>query len=141
MTQTFKIKKGKILFEQDKIIIKDDAKEQKWLWSFILCLGTISGILTFLSFLQSDDRLKFWFGFSIGLSSILIFVIWLLRLVRNEIPLDEVKSMKFKQRNNNKSLYIKLNTNRVRRVVLVDDTTALEKYIELNYKSKMNYAY
>lgn len=36
MTQTFKLKKGEILFDQDKITIKDDAKKQKWIVSLIL---------------------------------------------------------------------------------------------------------
>ena len=29
MIQTFKLKKGEILFDEDKIIIKDDAKKQQ----------------------------------------------------------------------------------------------------------------
>ncbi|MBK5215130.1 MAG: hypothetical protein JJE55_15905 [Flavobacteriaceae bacterium] len=139
MKQTFKLKKGKILFEQDKIIIKDDAKEQKWVWTFILCLGTISSVLTFLKYLKSDDKFEFWFSLTIGLSSILILTIWLLRLVISEISLDEVKSMKFKQRNRNKFLHIKLNNNRVRRIVLVDNATELEEYIKTNLKTKLNY--
>ncbi len=38
MKQTFKLEKGEILFDEDKIIIKDDAKRQKWSISLIICL-------------------------------------------------------------------------------------------------------
>jgi hypothetical protein len=135
MKQTFKLKKGKILFDGDKIIIEDDAKEQKWVWTFILCLGTISGVLTFFRYFKSNDMFEFWFGLSIGLLSILVLTIWLLRLVRSEISLDEVKSMKVRQRNRNKFLYISLNNNRLRRVILADNATELEEYIKTNFRT------
>ena len=139
MKQTFKLKKGEILFEGDKIIIKDDAKKQKWILSSILCLGTIYGVLTFLRYFRTGDQFAFWFGLLIGLSNILILTLWLLRSARSEISLNEVRSMKLKQRFSNNFLDIKLNNNRLRRVIRVDNATELEEYIETNFRTKLNY--
>jgi len=136
MKQTFKLKKGEILFAEHKIFIKDDAKKQKWILTAILCLGTIYGFLTFLNYYKTGDKFDFWFGLLIGVLDILILTIWLLRSVRSEISLSEVKSMKLKQRFNNKFLDIRLNTNRLRRVIRVDNASELEEYIETNLRTK-----
>ena len=136
MKQTFKLKKGEILLDENKIWIKDDAKKQKWILTAILCLGTIYGFLTFLNYYKTGDKFDFWFGLLIGVLDILILTIWLLRSVRSEIYLSEVKSMKIKQRFNNKFLGIRLNTNRPRRVFRVDNASELEEYIETNLRTK-----
>ena len=105
MIQTFKLKKGEILFNEDKIIIKDDAKKQKWMLTAILCLGIIYGIETFLKYFKTGDNFDFWYGLIVGLVGILTLIIWLLRSVRSEILLIDVKSMKLNQRFNNKFFY------------------------------------
>jgi len=135
MKQTFKLKKGEILFEEDKIIINDDAKKQKWMLSLIICLGTIYGIETFLKYFKTGDNFDFWNGLIIGLVGILTLIIWLLRSVRSEISLDEVKSMKVRQRNGNKFLDINLKNNRLRRVIRVNNETELKEYIETNFRT------
>jgi hypothetical protein len=135
MKQTFKLKKGEILFEEDKIIINDDAKKQKWMLSLIICFGTIYGIETFLKYFKTGDNFDFWYGLIIGLVGILTLIIWLLRSVRSEISLDEVKSMKVRQRNGNKFLDINLKNNRLRRVIRVDNETELKEYIETNFRT------
>ena len=135
MKQTFKLKKGEILFEEDKIIINDDAKKQKWMLSLIICLGTIYGIETFLKYFKTGYNFDFWYGLIIGLVGILTLIIWLLRSVRSEISLDEVKSMKVRQRNGNKFLDINLKNNRLRRVIRVNNETELKEYIETNFRT------
>jgi len=139
MKQTFKLKKGEILFDEDKIIITDDAKKQKWMLSLIISFGTIYGIETFLKYFKTGDNFDFWYGLIIGLVGIFTLIMWLLRSVRSEISLDEVKSMKVKQRIRNKFLDIKLKNNRLRRVIRVDNMEELNKYIETNIKTKLNY--
>ena len=136
MKQTFKLKKGEILFDENKIIIKDDAKKQKWIFTAILCLGIIYGFLTFLKYYKTGDQFDVWFGLLIAVLDILILTVWLLRSVRSEISLSEVKSMKLKQRFNNKFLDIRLNTNRLRRVIRVDNASELEEYIETYLRTK-----
>ncbi|MHB9142616.1 MAG: hypothetical protein ACYC25_12145 [Paludibacter sp.] len=135
MKQTFKLKKGEILFDEDKIIIKDDAKKQKWMLSLIICFGTIYGIETFLKYFKTGDNFDFWYGLIIGSVGILTLIIWLLRSVRSKISLDEVKSMNVRQRNRNKFLDIKLKNNRLRRVIRVDNEMELKEYIETNFRT------
>lgn len=135
MKQTFKLKKGEILFDEDKIIIQDDAKKQKWMLSLIICFGTIYGIETFLKHFKIGDNFDFWYGLIIALVGILTLIIWLLRSVRSEISLDEVKSMKVRKRNGNKFLDINLKNNRLRRVIRVDNETELKEYIETNFRT------
>jgi len=136
MKQIFKLKKGELLFDEDKIIIKDDAKKQKWILTAILCLGIIYGFLTFLRYYKTGDQFDFWFGLFIGVLDISILTIWLIRSVKNEISLNEVKSMELKQRFNNNFLDIRLKTNRLRRVFGVDNRMELEEYIETNFRTK-----
>jgi hypothetical protein len=134
MKQAFKLKKGEVLFDEDKIIIKDDAKKQKWMLALIICLGTIYGIESFLKYFKTGDNFDFWYGLIIGLVGILTLILWLLRSVRSEISLNEVKSMKVRQRNGNKFLDINLKNNRLRRVIRVDNETELKEYIETNFR-------
>ena len=139
MKQTFKLKKGEILFDEDKIIIKDDANRQKWILSAILLLGTIYCLATFLKYFKTGDEFDFWFGLLIGLIDILVLTVWLLRSVKSEILLREVRSLKLNQRFGNKFLDIKLDSNRLRRVIRVENSTELENYIETNIRTKLNY--
>jgi len=139
MTQIFKLKKGEILFDKDKIIIKDDAKKQKWIFTTMLCIVTINGILTLLRYYKTGDQKALWFGLLICLLSLSGLTLWLLRSVRREMSLKEVKSIKLKQRFSNKFLDIRLNSNRLRRVIRVDNSEELDKYIETNIRTKLNY--
>src|SRR5665647_120855 len=88
MKQTFKLKKGEILFDEDKIIITDDAKKQKWMLSLIISFGTIYAIETFLKYFKTGDNFDFWYGLIIGLVGIFTLIMWLLRSVRSAISLD-----------------------------------------------------
>jgi hypothetical protein len=83
MTQKFKLKKGEILFDDDKIFIKDDAKKQRLILSLILCFNTFYCIMTFLKYYKTGAIFDFWYGLIIGLISILTLTIWLLRSVKS----------------------------------------------------------
>ena len=135
MKQIFKLKKGEIVFDEDKIIIKDDAKKQKWMLSLILCSGTFIGITFFLKYFKTGDQFDYWFALLAGLLNILVLIILLLRSVKSELSWDEVKSMKVRQRNGNKFLDINLKNNRLRRVSQVDNETELKEYIETNFRT------
>ena len=56
MKQTFKVKKGEILFDEDKIIIHDDARTQKWMVSLMVLLLAIYAILTFLKSYKNGNQ-------------------------------------------------------------------------------------
>lgn len=132
MSQTFKLLKGEILFDEDKIIIKDDAKKQKWMWAFLLLLTTIYAIRGLVRSYQTSDQFDYWYGSILGLLGILFLALILLKSVRSEISLKEVDSIKIKQRFSHKFLVIKLKNNRLRQVDNIENTEALEQYIKTN---------
>lgn len=136
MRQTFKLTKGEILFDEDKIIIKDDAKKQKWMVSMLILLPAIYAILTFLKSYKTGNEFDFWYGLILGLIGILFLPLVLLMSVRSEISLKEVKSMKIKQRFGSKFMDIKLNSNRLRRVNGLENIKELEQYIHTNFNTK-----
>ena len=129
-------KKGEILFDDDKIIINDDARKLKWIVTLMILLPAIYAILTFLKSYKSGDQFDFWYGLLFSLLCIPLLTLLLLRSVRSEISLSDVKSMKIKQRFRNKYLDIKLNSNRLRRVNDLQNAEQLEKYIETNLNTK-----
>lgn len=136
MIQTFKLKKGEILFGEDKIIIKDDAKWQKWSGSMITFLGTMYFIESFLKSYKNGTLFDFWYALIFIFLGIPLLTILLLRSVRSEISLNNVKSMKIKQRFSIKFLDIKLVNNRLRRVSDIQNSEELEKYIATNFSAK-----
>ena len=137
MRQTLKLKKGEILFDEDKIIIKDDAKKQKWLSSLSPFMGTMTLILLSLRSYKTGEQFRFWFEFIFILLGILLLTILLVRSDKSEICLNDVKSMRIKQGIfSNNFLDIKLVNNRLRRVINIKNARELEKYIATNLDFK-----
>ena len=136
MSQTFKLLKGEILFDDDKIIIKDDAKKQKWMTAFLILLPSIYAIRIFVKSYQTGDQFDYWYGLILGSLGIIFLPMVLLKSVRNEILLNEVESVKIKQRFRNKILVIKLKNNRRRQVDDMENADALEQYIKTNFHIK-----
>jgi len=135
MTQTFKLKNGEISFENDKITISDDANKQKRSRLLSSSVWTIYGTLSVLRYLKTGDSFLLWTGLLIGMGHLLIVLLTLLRTTQSEIFLREVKSIKLNQKFSNKFLDIRLNSNRLRRVVRVENKTELEEYIETNFRN------
>jgi hypothetical protein len=77
MTQTFKLKKGEILFDRDKIIISDDAVKQKRQTLLTSSLWTFFGTISVLRYLKTGDKFLLWSGLLIGIGHFLI-VVWTL---------------------------------------------------------------
>lgn len=130
MTQTFKFNKAEISFENDKIIISDDAKQQLRRTQFTSGIWVLYGTLSILRFLKTGDQFLLWSGLIIGLGHLVVFVMILFRSTQSEIPLDDIKSIKVKKRFNNSSLDIRLKSNRLRRVLRIEETEDLKKYVE-----------
>lgn len=135
MKQTFKLKKGEILFDDDKIIIKDDAKKQRDLTLLSSSMWSIYGTTSVLRYFNTGDQFLLWTGLFIGIAHFVIFVLNLRRTVKSEIPFDSIKSLKVKQRFSNEFLDIKLKNSSLRRVILADNETELEEYIETNFRT------
>jgi|ERR1035437_2271735 hypothetical protein len=137
MTQTFRLKKGEISIGQDKIVITDKAKMQRYMSLFSTGIWIVLGIQNVLKFKQSSDELFHSFWSVLGIVNLIIFIATLSRSTLSVIPIDEVKSIKLRQRFNNTMLDIKLKNNRLRRVLQVEDAKELDEYIKTNFYSIM----
>ena len=137
MKQTFTLKKGEITFEGDRIIISDNAKRQKWITLLTSGMWIIYGSVAILKYSKTGDEFMLWSGIIIGASHLLIFIVTLSRTVKSEIWLNEVKTIKVKHRFNNKFLDIRLNSNRLRQVILFDDAREIEDFIVKHFENKM----
>jgi hypothetical protein len=138
MTQTFKIKKGEISFESYKIIITDDSKDRYQNQIFHSSIWIIYGTLSVLRYLNKGDQFLLWTGLFILIAHAVIIILNLLRSNRSEIFLNEIKSMKVKQRFKKKSLDIRLKNNKLRRVTGIDNLEELENYIKSKIENRLH---
>ena len=129
MNNTFELKKGKLVFEMDKIVITDYARNTKIYRIFTLSAGILLGISYLIKFLKTSDMFSLWFGLGMGISSLLPFSLELFYSVKSEIPYNEVKSMKLRRIYFTDYLYIKLTNRRIRRVVGILNAERLDDFI------------
>ena len=134
MTQTFKLKKGEISFETDKVRISDNSRKQNRMQLFSSAIWTIYGAISFLRYLKTGDQFLLWTGLFIGVTHFIIFVLNILRSNQTEISFDDIKSINVKKRFSNVFLDIKLKNNRLRRVIGIENSQEIEEYIKSNIK-------
>lgn len=134
MTQTFKLKKGEISFETDKVRISDNSKKLNSIQLFTSAVWTIYGTISVLRYMKTGDQFLLWTGLFIGISHFIIFILSILRSNQNEISFDDIKSIAVKRRFSNGYLDIRLKNNRLRRVNEIENTKELEEYIKSNLK-------
>ncbi len=134
MNNPLELQEGKLVFEEDKIIITDNAKSQRNYWLFLSGIQVLIGVMMVLQFLKNGDQVSLWTGLFISLVNFVTFVAFLLRSGRSEINLKEVKSMKLKENFGNDFLDIKLTGNRMRRVNLIAITEDLREYMPTVWK-------
>lgn len=130
MNSTFELKKGKLVFEEDKILITDNArylKRSRLLSSGILILF---GLYNLMNFLKHNDSRAQWSGLLVGIVGLIFLVIALLTNAESEIYLKDVKSMKVKRIFFKEYLVIKLANNRTRQVAGIYNAERLEDYIK-----------
>jgi len=131
MTQTFILKKGQISFDEDRILISDNGKRQKYLILPLKVFWILFGIINIRRFYREGDQFFYFFWCVLVVIMLLtIVVIMLSRSTKSLILLDEVKSIKVKQLISYKTLDIKLKNNRLRRVIQIEEGDALKEYIE-----------
>lgn len=126
----FELKNGKLVFEEDKIIITDKAKSQRIQMIFLAGSGLLLGVTYLLQYFKKGDQFGLWFGLFIVLGNILGFVLFFMHSVQSEVSLKDVKSMKVRKRAGNEFLDIKLNNNRTRRVTQIFNPDRLKDYID-----------
>jgi hypothetical protein len=130
MKQTFSLKNGEIIFENDKILISDKAKLQKYFLLALFGLWTLKAIKDILEMTQpiKNSIDIYWeiFAVSIGL---ILFVTTLFRSTKNSIELHDIKSIKLKKRLNNYFLKIRLKDNRFRFVGEIEEPDEINEFI------------
>jgi hypothetical protein len=135
MTQTFKLKKGEISFEADKVKISDNSRKLNRIQLFSSGIWTIYGTISVLRYLKTSDQFLLWSGLFIGIAHFVIFILNLLRSNQSEILFDDIKFIKVKERFGRDVLDIKLKNNRLRRVIGIENLQDLEKYVESNIEN------
>ena len=132
MTPTFKLKKGEISFEIDKIKISDNSRIQKINQLLSSGIWTIFGTISVLRYMKTGDQFLLWTGLFIGIAHFIIFILNLLRSNQSEVLLDDITSIKITRRFNKEFLDIKLKNNKLRRVIGIENSLELEEYIKSN---------
>ena len=134
MTQTFKLKKGEISFEREKIIISDDARRQRQMMLLSSSMWSIYGLFSVLRYLKTGDKFLLWTGLFIGIGHFVLLIIFLVRTSKEEILIDEIRSLKTGKKNKNDFLDIRLKNNRLRRITRIENIDELDSYIKTNLK-------
>ena len=130
MDNTFELKRGKLVFEQDKIVITDDAKRQKRARILSALFLLVMGAYEIYRFTQKSEDQFLRSGLMVIGVGLILIVLALLVNVQNEIDLKEVKSMKIKRIFFKEFLLIKLKNNRTRQVAGIYNAERLETYIQ-----------
>ena len=135
MKQIFRLKRGKITFENGKIIIEDNhyMKILKFilLTSVVILFYSIFINISKLKQLGEEINLIYWLV--ITATNIIILVFVLLWSTKSSILLADVRHIKLKRIFNNTTLYIRLKNYQTRQVIQLQDIDTLKEYIEKNF--------
>jgi len=130
MNNTFELKKGKLVFGEDNIVISDNAAYIRR--SRVLPLGTLL-LLAFarlVTYFKSGDTSSLQFALIFGTIGILILISEFFKSTKSEIFLKEVKSMKIKRSLFREYLVIKFGKNKTRVVTGIFNAERLKDYIK-----------
>ncbi|MEK7719206.1 MAG: hypothetical protein AAB347_06295 [Bacteroidota bacterium] len=130
MNNTFELKKGKLVFEEDKIIITDNARYLKRSRLLSSCLLILFGLYNLMNFFKHNDIHAQWSGLLVGIFGLIFLVIAFLTNAQSEIYLKDVQSMKVKRIFFKEYLFIKLANNRSRQVAGIYNAERLEEYVK-----------
>jgi hypothetical protein len=129
MNNTFELKKGKLVFEEDKILITDSARYLKRSRLFSSIFLILLGLFNLMNFIKHNDLHAQWTGMLIGIFGVIFLVTALLMNAESEIFLKDVKSMKVKRIFFREYFVIKLANNKTRQVAGIYNAERLEEYI------------
>jgi len=130
MDNTFELKRGKLVFEQDKIVITDDAKRQKRARILSALFLLVMGAYEIYRYTQRSEDQYLRCGLMVIGVGLILIVLALLVNVQNEIDLTAVKSLTVKRIFFKELLLIKLKNNRTRQVAGIYNAERLETYIQ-----------
>ena len=129
MNNTFELKKGKLVFGDDKIVISDNAayiRRSRILPLGILLLLVFARLVTYF---KSGDTSSLQFALIFGTIGILILASEFFKSTQSEIYLKEVKSMKIKRSLFKEYLVIKFAGNKTRVVTGIFNAERLAEFL------------
>lgn len=130
MDNTFELRKGKLVFEADKLIISDNAAYLKRTRIISATFLMLLGIFNFWNFMKNNQLHDQWSGLLIGIFGLIFFVTGLRLNVQSEIFLRDVKSMRVSRFLFKEFFMIKLVNGQTRQVAGIYNTERLEEYIK-----------
>lgn len=137
--QIYKIKNSEITFDNESIVIKDDAKKLYWIFIAKSILWIVYAITSILRYQKTGDKFLLWTGLIFGIGFFVILIRTLFKSTKSEIKKSEIISIQLKHRLSNKFLELKLTGNKIRRVTQIDSIyDELDAYIKTNFKDRNN---
>lgn len=130
MSNTFELKAGKLVFEEDRIVISDKAKSLKYSRLISTTIFLLFSIFYLTEYVRHDKIHALWTSLIFGIPAIFMIVSSFLMDAQGEIYLKDVKSMKIKRLLFKEFLAIKLKNGRTRQVAGIYNTERLEEYIK-----------
>lgn len=129
MSNTFELKKGKLVFEEDKILITDHAGYLKRTRFFSIGILLLLAFARLMMYLKSGDMGSLQFALIFGTIGILILASEFFKSTQSEIYLKEVKSMKIKRSLFREYLVIKFAGNKTRVVTGIFNAERLAEFL------------
>lgn len=127
--QTFPVLQGHISFEDDRVIIQDNRSLR--LRAITSGVWVVFGVVSVLRFQQTGDPFLLWTGLIIAMGHTGVLAWTFFQSTLPELPRHDLLSMEVKPGLVNKYLRIRLASNRIRRVYLLDTThKELQQYVQ-----------
>jgi hypothetical protein len=130
MNNTFELKKGKLVFEDDKIVITDNAKNEKRYRLFSSSIMLLLGLSFLMKFMKTGETSSLSFGLLIGAAGLVNLAFEYFKSFQSEILFKDVKSIRLNKVFFKEILFIKLNNNKTRRVNGIYNTERLVEYMK-----------
>jgi len=130
MKNTFELKRGKLVFEEDKIVITDNAKNEMRYRLFSSSILLLLGLSYLVKFMTTEEKFSLIFGFMMGATGSVNFAFEFFKSVQSEILFKDVKSIKLNRIYFKDVLFIKLNNNKTRRVNGIFNAERLKEYMQ-----------
>ena len=134
MNNKFELKNGLLLFEEDKILITDNARYKKRYRMISAAVVSILGIFIILQSMKSGRTASMRPGVILGIYGLLLLGFEYFKSTVNVINIEEVKSLKIKRIFFKEYLVIKLKNNQTRQVADIYNTDRLQEYIDAAIK-------
>jgi hypothetical protein len=130
MNNTFELKKGKLVFEDAKIVITDNAKNEKRYRLFTSTILLLLGLSYLMKYTHTDERFSLVFGLLMTTTGLVNFAFEYFKSVQSEIFYTNVKSIRLNRVFFKEVLFIRLDNNKTRRVNGIYNTERLVEYMK-----------